>query len=150
MRALLSAGLAAGAFCAWGVATSAAAPSPAHHAHQGTGVAAELAGTWTGHRTIRQSGRTDPLQMTWLKGSDGRVTGTVAVAREKYPMTVVWSSDTAFIAESAPHHSRVLNEMVVTRTVGHLKGTELVGTFEARPTAYSGRALAGSFEVTRS
>ena len=27
---------------------------------------------------------------------------------------------------------------------------ELIGTFEARPTAYSGRSLTGSFEATRS
>lgn len=113
-------------------------------------MAAKLAGTWTGHRRIDRTGKTDAIRMVWLKAPDGHVTGTLAVAREHYPMTVVWSSDTAFIAESAPHHSRALNEMVVTRTVGHLKGPELVGTFEARPTAYSGRALAGSFEVTRS
>jgi hypothetical protein len=149
MRSLLCAGLAAGAFFAFGSATPATG-SLATPANQGTGLAAELAGTWTGHRTIVQTGRTEPLRMVWLKAPDGRVTGTMAVAHEKYPVTVVWSSDTAFIAESAPHRSRVLNEMVVTRTVGHLRGTELVGTFQARPTAYSGRTLTGSFEAARS
>jgi hypothetical protein len=88
--------------------------------------------------------------MIWLEAPDGHVTGTLAVAHQQYPMTVVWSSDTAFIAESAPHRSRLLHEMVVTRTVGRLKGTELVGTFEARPTSYSGETLSGSFEATRS
>jgi len=113
-------------------------------------VAAELPGTWTGHRKMDRTGKTDAIRMVWLKAPDGHVTGTLAVAREHYPLTVVWSSDTAFIAESAPHRSPLLHEMVVTRTVGRLKGTELVGTFEARPTSYSGASLSGSFEVTRS
>jgi hypothetical protein len=149
MRSSLCAGLAAGAFCALGAAAPATGPL-ATPDHQGTGVATELAGTWTGHRTITTTGRSDPIRMVWLKAPDGQVKGTVAVAREKYPMTVVWSSDTAFIAESAPHRSRALNEMVVTRTLGHLKGSELVGTFEARPAGYGGRTVTGSFEATRS
>lgn len=149
MRSFLCAGLAAGAFLTLGAAARVTSPVVTS-AHQGTGVAAKLAGTWTGHRTIARTGRSDPIRMVWLKAPDGHVAGTIAVAREKYPLTVVWSSDTAFIAESAPHRSEVLDEMVVTRTVGRLNGTELVGTFEARPTAYSGRTLTGSFEATRS
>ena len=147
MRTFLSAGLATGAFLALG----AAAPTPvATNARQSSGLTAELAGTWTGHRTISPSGKAQQMRMVWRKAADGHMTGTVAVAGETYPVNVVWSSDTAFIAESAPHHSHVLHEMVVTRSEAHVKAGKLVGTFEARPTTYSGRTMKGSFEASRS
>jgi hypothetical protein len=149
MRTFLSAGLAAGAVLALAAAAPPAGP-PVANARQGSGLTAELAGTWTGHRTISPSGKAQQLRMVWRKAADGRMVGTMAVVGEKYPVNVVWSSDTAFIAESAPHHSHVLREMVVTRSEAHFKAGKLVGTFEARPTTYSGRTMKGSFEAIRS
>jgi hypothetical protein len=68
----------------------------------------------------------------------------------KYPVNVVWASDTAFIFESAPHLSRVLHERVVMRSLVHFKGDQLAGTFDARPTTYAGRTITGSFDAVRS
>jgi hypothetical protein len=78
------------------------------------------------------------------------MTGTVVAASgAKYPLNVVWSSDTAFIWESAPHKSPVLGTNVVTRSLVQFKAHALEGTFEARPTTYSGRTLTGHFSVTQ-
>jgi hypothetical protein len=69
--------------------------------------------------------------------------------RIELPTQVVWSSDTAFITESAPHKSPEIGEQVVTRMINHFKGDSLTGTFELRPTSYKGRSLNGHFTAAR-
>jgi hypothetical protein len=125
-------------------------PATSGTAMQGTTLAARLAGKWTGRRTMPVSIKPANFTMVWRKAPDGHLTGTVAMpGQPKYPVNVVWSSDTAFIYESAPHLSRELHEKVVTRSVVHFKGSELDGTFEARPMHYSGKTISGHFTATR-
>ena len=93
----------------------------------------------------------EPVKLTWSAAPDGGVEGTLSVRRQpSFPVNVVWTSDTAFIFESAPHPSNALDEQVVTRGVVHFKSDSLEGTFDARPTTYKGRTLTGSFMVGRS
>ncbi|HZM25765.1 MAG TPA: hypothetical protein VFB89_00205 [Gemmatimonadales bacterium] len=125
-------------------------PSPAP-AHQGTDLAARLTGTWHGRRTTPISIRADSFTMSWKRAPDGHMAGTVATAGEaKYPVNVVWSSDTAFIYESGPHMSALLHERVITRATVHFDGNQLNGTFEARPTKYEGKTTTGTFTALRS
>jgi len=99
--------------------------------------------------TYSGSARAQRLTLVWQKTPDGHMTGTVVAASgAKYPVNVVWRSDTAFIWESAPHKS-LLDKNVVTRSLVYFKGHALEGTFEARPTTYSGTTLTGHFSVTR-
>lgn len=115
-----------------------------------TQLASRLAGTWTGQVTNTPSARAQRLTLVWEKTPDGHMTGTVVAASgAKYPLNLVWSSNTAFIWESAPHKSPVLGRSVVTRSLAQFKAHALEGTFEARPTTYSGRTLTGHFSVTR-
>ena len=100
--------------------------------------------------TYSGSARAQRLTLVWQKTPDGHMTGTVVAASgAKYPVNVVWRSDTAFIWESAPHKSPLLDKNVVTRSLVYFKGHALEGTFEARPTTYSGTTLTGHFSVTR-
>ncbi len=88
--------------------------------------------------------------MTWKKAPDGHLTGTVKpAAGSAYEANVVWSADTGFVIESAPHTSSQLHEAVVTRMVSHLEGDSLWGTFEMRPTAFKGRSEEGRFSATK-
>jgi hypothetical protein len=88
--------------------------------------------------------------MEWKKASDGHLEAKVSVAKEpSYQTSVVWTSDTGYVTESAPHRSVALNEEVVTRTVSHLKGDSVTGTFELRPTSYEGRTMKGRFTAVR-
>jgi hypothetical protein len=88
--------------------------------------------------------------MTWKKDTTGSMIGTVKPASgSAYAAKVVWSADTGFVIESAPHTSNQLHETVVTRMVSHLKGDSLWGTFEMRPTAYKGRTEEGRFSATK-
>jgi hypothetical protein len=114
-------------------------------------LAARLDGTWTGHRSTSISMHPQPFTMAWRTAPDGHVTGMVTVPGErKYPVNVVWTSDTAFIFESAPHLSRALHERVVTRSLVHFKGDQLAGTFDTRPTKYAGKTITGRFNAVRS
>jgi hypothetical protein len=113
-------------------------------------LAARIAGHWTGHRTGFKSMRSAPMNLTLSKASDGGLDGQVSVAGEPaFPVQVVWSSDTAFILESAPHKSSGLHEQVVTRSLVHFKGDSLAGRFESRPMKYEGKTATGNFEVGR-
>lgn len=124
------------------------APAPNQ---QGTDLATRLAGTWQGRRTTPISLKPDSFTMHWQKAADGHMTGTIARPGEaKYPVNVVWSSDTAFIYESAPHMSALFHEQVVTRATVHFDGSQLNGKFEARPTKSEGKTTGGSFTATRS
>lgn len=115
-----------------------------------TQLASRLAGTWTGQVTNSGSARAQRLTLVWQKTPDGHMTGTVVAASgAKYPLNVVWSSDTAFICESAPHRSPLLGETVVTRSLVRFNPHALEGTFETRPTTSRGRTLTGHFSVTR-
>jgi hypothetical protein len=88
--------------------------------------------------------------MSWKKATDGHLVGAVApTSGPAYETNVVWSSDTGFVTESAPHQSKELNEEVVTRMVAHLKADSLSGKFEMRPVTYGGRSVAGNFIATR-
>jgi hypothetical protein len=137
----------------WPQLLSTATSRPLHPrlAQQGSDLAARLAGTWHGHRTTPLSIKADSFTMSWKKAPDGHMAGTIATAGEtKYPVNVVWSSDTAFIYESAPHVSALLHERVVTRGTVHFAGNQLNGTFEARPTKYEGKTTTGTFTALRS
>jgi hypothetical protein len=151
MQLVLFAGLstaAAVALAASGAPARATAPLTAP---TDSALAARIGGTWTGHRTSSLSKTPEPVKLTWSAASDGGVEGTLSVRRQpSFPVNVVWTSDTAFIFESAPHPSDALDEQVVTRGVVHFKGDSLEGTFDARPTTYKGRTLTGSFMVGRS
>jgi hypothetical protein len=126
------------------------AETAAREAQDTTQLASRLAGTWTGQVTNSGSARALPLTMLWQKAPDGHMTGTViAASGAKYPLKVVWSSDTAFISESAPHRSPILGTTVVTRSLIHFKAHALEGRFAARPTTSRGRTLTGHFSVTR-
>ena len=114
------------------------------------GLVTRIAGRWKGERTTSISARPLDFTMYWHATPDGDVTGTVRPKGERaYPVKVVWSSDTAFIYESAPHMSHLLHERVVTRGVAHFKGHEILGSFEARPTRYEGKTISGKFSAAR-
>jgi hypothetical protein len=85
--------------------------------------------------------------MKWKRDTTNALTGLVTMNGSSYPVLVVWSSDTGFVTESAPHQSAGLKEQVVTRTVSHFKGDSLYGTFEARPMSYQGRTEQGHFSA---
>lgn len=122
----------------------------ARPAQDTTKLSSRLAGTWTGAVTNAGSGIAQPLSMIWRKGPAGHTIGTVVSASgARYPVHVVWSSHTAFIAESAPHPSPLLGPNVVTRSFIHLKAHALEGIFEARSTRYSAETLTGHFRLTR-
>jgi hypothetical protein len=113
-------------------------------------LAAKLAGTWTGTRHDSGSSASQAFSMTWKKDSLGHPAGTIRpAAGSAYQASVVWSADTGFVIESAPHTSAQLHEQVVTRMVSHLKGDSLYGTFEMRPTTYKGRTETGNFSAKR-
>jgi hypothetical protein len=113
-------------------------------------LASRLSGTWSGNRVDSGSAKGHPFTMTWKQAPDGEMTGRVALAHgPAYTTRVVWSSDTAFITESAPHKSPELKESVVTRTVTHFKGDSLVGQYELRPTSFTGHTLTGHFAAAR-
>jgi hypothetical protein len=115
-----------------------------------TTLASKLAGTWSVTRYDSSSKAGKKFTISWAKDTAGAVTGTVKMPNgPSYATRVVWSSDTAFIAESAPHRSAELDEQVVTRMVSHFKGDSLTGTFEQRPMAYKGRSESGRFVASR-
>lgn len=113
-------------------------------------LATRIAGQWAGRRTRANSSRSDRMTMKLSRAAQGDIEGTVAVAGEPaFPVQVVWTSDTAFILESAPHQSGALHEQVVTRSLVHFKGDSLAGKFESRPMKYEGKTATGDFEVGR-
>jgi hypothetical protein len=115
-----------------------------------TRLARQLAGHWKGTRYDAGSSAGHQFTMSWKQASDGHLSGTVTpAAGPAYQANVVWSSDTGFVSESAPHRSQELNEEVVTRIVAHLKGDSLSGKFEMRPTTYRGRSVEGTFAAAR-
>jgi hypothetical protein len=146
--------LCAAAAAAW-FATATAAPAtpirPAARARiDSTNLVSKLPGKWRGSRFEAGSSIQHPFTMEWKKASDGHLEAKVSVAKEpSYQTSVVWTSDTNYVTESAPHRSVALNEEVVTRTVSHLKGDSVTGTFELRPTSYEGRTMKGRFTAVR-
>lgn len=111
-------------------------------------LATRLLGRWTGtrHDSSATAGRT--FTMDWKKDTTGALVGTVSMpGAASYATRVVWSSDTGFITESAPHKSAALGEDVVTRTLSHFKGDSLWGTFQLRPMTYKGRSESGRFSA---
>lgn len=126
------------------------ATHPAAPVASDTTLASKLAGAWSVTRYDSTSKSGKQFTMRWAKDSTGDLSGTVNMPNgPSYATKVVWSSDTAFIAESAPHRSPELNEQVVTRMVSHFKGDSLAGTFELRPMNYKGRSETGRFVAAR-
>jgi hypothetical protein len=125
--------------------------TPAPVTSPDTALTGRVAGTWVGHRTASPGAREQQFRMVWHRAADGRLTGMVVPRGQPgHEVTAVWSSDTAFISESAPYMSRQLHERVVTRSVVYLKNGSLQGTFDTRPTRYEGRSLKGTFQAVRS
>jgi hypothetical protein len=149
MSNLLRGSLGLGALVALVLPATAAAPPS--QGQQQQALASKLSGTWKGTGTDSASHQQQPITLSWKKASDGHMTGTVAVKGEaKYPVNVVWSSDTAFIYESGPHKSSTLHEKVVTRTLARFKGDSLIGQYELRPAnGNKGRSLKGNFEAEK-
>jgi hypothetical protein len=115
-----------------------------------TDLARELLGNWKGTRY--ESGSLAPHQFTmkWNKAPDGHLSGTVdPAAGPAYMTRVVWSADTGFVSESAPHQSQELQEEVVTRIAAHLYPDSLSGKFEIRPMTFRGRSVTGNFTAVR-
>jgi|GEM_PF-1642546 len=132
--------------------TAAATPTSATATLAGPkhGLATRLDGKWSGKLTSSMSFQPEYFTMIWNSEPGGRVIGTIMPSgRPHYAVNVVWSSDTAFIYESAPHYNRMLHEEVVSRGVVHFKGNGLQGNFEARPTKYEGRTVKGTFNAAR-
>lgn len=151
MQMALFAAIGIGSMLAVGAQSGANATTTRSAPADTVALASKLVGKWTGVRT--DSGSTTPhhFTMDWKKAPDGHLNGTVAVAGgPTYQTSVVWSSDTALIMESAPHQSASLSERVVTRTIAHLKGDSLVGRTELRPTAYKGRSITGHISARKS
>jgi hypothetical protein len=115
-----------------------------------TTLASKIAGRWSVTRYGGSSSAGREFTMQWKQGADGTLSGTVTMPKgPSYATKFVWSSDTAFISESAPHQSAELHEQVVTRMVSHFKGDSLSGTYELRPMSYRGRSESGRFVAAR-
>ena len=124
--------------------------SPLHEMVDSTALASRLIGRWIGARHDSGSATPQRFTMQWEKAQDGHLSGMVTSGSQPaYETNVVWSSDTGFVTESAPHRSGQLNEEVVTRSVAHFKGDSLVGTFEMRPMTYRGKSEHGTFSAAR-
>ena len=122
-------------------------PAVALRAPSDTGISGKLVGKWVGTRFDSSAATGHKFAMSWKQDTSKALTGTITMDGSSYPARVVWSSDTGFVTESAPHQSAALNEQVVTRTVSHFKGDSLYGTFEARPMSYKGRTEQGHFSA---
>lgn len=122
-------------------------PTVALRAPSDTGVAAKLVGRWVGTRFDSSAASGHKFTMNWKRDTSQALTGIITMNGSSYPVRVVWSSDTGFVTESAPHQSTGLKEEVVTRTVSHFKGDSLYGTFEARPMSYKGQTEHGRFSA---
>jgi hypothetical protein len=127
------------------VRAAAAGPRP-----DSVALASKLVGKWTGTRFDSSSAAGRTFTMDWKKDTIGALTGRVSMpGGASYATRVVWSSDTGFITESAPHKSAALGEEVVTRTLSHFKGDSLSGTFEMRPMTYKGHSESGRFSARK-
>ena len=126
------------------------AASPAVATVRDSTLSSRVAGTWIGSRKAKSPRMEQQFRLVWHRARNGNLTGTIKPSgMAGHPITAVWSSDTALIAESAPYMSHRLHERVVTRSVIRLNHGTLVGTFETRPTHYSGRTVRGTFTANR-
>lgn len=108
-----------------------------------------LLGTWTAQGYDAGSNRAQAFTMTWNRGPDGSLAGTIAFPRgETYNVKVVSTGDSTIVYESEPHRSPTLNAQVVTRTKARIRGDSLTGTYEARA-AGGGKTLRGRFTAKR-
>jgi hypothetical protein len=108
-----------------------------------------LLGTWSARGYDSGSSRAQPFTMTWSRGPDGSMTGTIAFeGGEKYNVKVVSTTDTLIVYQSEPHQSPTLKSQVVTRTQARMVGDTLVGTYTARASR-GGKVLRGRFTATR-
>jgi hypothetical protein len=146
-------------YAALGVGSLIALSGPAHRSTLATttqpqpdsvALASKLVGKWSGTRFESNSTTGQKYTMEWKKDTTGALVGTISMpGGSSYATRVVWSSDTGFITESAPHKNSKLGEKVVTRTLSHFKGDSLAGTFEARPMTYKGQSDKGRFSARK-
>jgi hypothetical protein len=114
-----------------------------------TAVTDRLLGTWQARGYDAGSSKPQRFILTWSRGPDGGLVGTIAFQPgEQYGVKVVSTSDTTIVYESDPHRSPTLKGQVVTRTQARFVGDSLVGTYLARSTQ-GGRELKGRFVATR-
>jgi hypothetical protein len=111
-------------------------------------VSDRLLGSWTAQGYDAGSSRPQPFTLTWTRGPDGSLSGTVAFkGGETYKVKIVSTGDSTFVYQSDPHQSPTLKAQVVTRTQAKLVGDTLTGTYEAK--AKSGKVLKGKFTAKR-
>jgi hypothetical protein len=126
------------------VTPPAAAPAPAMSA-----LPDRLLGTWTAQGYDAGSKRAQQFTITWTRGPDGSLVGTIAFhPGETYQVNVVSTTDSTIVYESAPHRSPTLKGQVVTRSEARLAGDSLTGTYEAHGTK-GGKVLRGHFSARR-
>lgn len=126
--------------------TSARAPAPGETM---TAVPDRLIGTWTAQGYDEGSTKPQQFTLTWTRGPDGGLVGTIAFRQgTTYDVKVVSTGDSTIVYQSEPHRSPSLNAQVVTRTEARLVGDSLVGTYEAKAQS-GGKTLRGRFTAKR-
>lgn len=118
----------------------------------GTASAPPLAGTWEG-RSYRDASDTGiPSRVIVSAGEDGVLRGTLyytGVRAAPVPIRVREHTDTRFVEEIGPYHSPTVNQDVVTRATGTVKGDSAGGTFETRPAAGGDVIMSGTFRARK-
>lgn len=145
MRTLLCAALVVAA-CAPGEKAGTPATAAA------TGPATKYTGTWDGrsYRTASDTGVAFTVVMALV--ADGTLRGTLTYAGTTAPPVAIRVrefSDTNFVQELGPYHSRVADKDVVTRAVGHVTGDSMSGTFEMRPPGGGAVIMTGTFRAKK-
>jgi hypothetical protein len=124
-------------------------PDTAAPAQTMSAVPDRLLGTWTAKGYDAGSTRPQQFTITWSRGPDGGLVGTIAFRQgESYKVRVVSTGESMIVYESEPHQSPTLKGQVVTRTTARILGDSITGTYEARATAGS-KVLRGRFTATR-
>ncbi len=116
------------------------------------GPAAKYVGTWDGRSYRTPSDTGVPWQVIMARVADGTLRGTLTYPGTTAPPVAIRVrdySDTGIVEELGPYHSRVADQDVVTRAVGHVTGDSLAGTFEMRPVGGGAMILSGTFRAKR-
>lgn len=116
------------------------------------GPAQKYVGTWEGRSYRTQSDTGIPFRTIMARVADGSLRGTLVYPGATAPPVAIRVreySDTGFVQELGPYHSRVANQDVVTRAVGHVTGDSLAGTFEMRPPGGGDVIMRGTFRAKR-
>ncbi len=116
------------------------------------GPAQKYVGTWEGRSYRTPSDTGVAFRTVMARVADGTLRGTLTypgVTAPPVAIRVREYSDTAFVQELGPYHSRVADKDVVTRAVGHVTGDSLTGTFEMRPPEGGDVIMRGTFRAKR-